>query len=130
MSPYFVANLSMLGKASLCGAWLQNGGFFVSKKVNKMKRNRKLKKEMFPKYRLTYVTQEGAHTYMTNIKSRLWRKLSLESKVERASFSIIYGQNEKNESIEYEFPKQRERFNKDFRTFSAKNEIEWMMKNL
>ncbi len=85
---------------------------------------------MFPKYRLAYVTREGAHTYMTNIKSRLWRKLSLESKLERASFSIIYGQNEKNESIEYEFPQQRERFNKDFRTFSAKKESDWMLKNI
>ncbi len=108
------------------------GGFFVERnKMSKLRTNRRLKKDLYPKYKIkSFFQGRKPHSYTTNQKSRLWRWLLREKNVEKACFAVVYAPDMKNESILYKFPQQREQFHKDLKTFTSKQETDWMMANL
>jgi len=87
-------------------------------------------KNKYPKFKLTYWRGKNKLHYTSNLKSRLLAKLNREKNVTKAFFTVVFAPDHCNESIDYQLPEQKEQMRKAYTLFTAKDEIDFQMKNL
>ena len=85
----------------------------------------------WPVYELKQWSVSGKlSTYHTIHKNSFLLRLNGLSHARRASFTVGYGPESFNESIDYQLPEQLDQMKKDARIFTAREEVTFIMDNL